>query len=118
MTSPGPFPWNVSAIGGSIAEIGVPVSFASASSNTIVAGVAGQIIRVYRVLLVNTAANSLTFQDGSTALSGAMLLGVSSILILPNCGIPWYQTSPGNAFNILASAGSQVSGTIWYLQSS
>jgi hypothetical protein len=114
---PGPFPWSVSAIGGSVAEAGIPVSFASASSNTVIAAVAGEIIRVYRVLLVANAAANLTFQDGSTALSGAMALAANSPVVLPNCGIPWYQTSPGNAFNILSSTGAQISGTLWYLQS-
>ena len=117
MTSPGPYPWAVLAIGGSIAEVAIPVSFASASSNTVIAAVAGEIIRIYRVLIIAAAAATLTFQDGSTALSGAMALAANGTIILPNCGIPWFQTSAGNAFNILSSTGAQISGTIWYLQS-
>ncbi len=78
------------------------------------AGIAGTIIRVYRIMLVMGGITNITFKDGSTALSGAMPMLANGSFFLPMDGTPHYTTSLGNAFNINSSAGVQVSGTVWF----
>ena len=75
---------------------------------------AGQIIRVYKLFLVVTGATSITFKDGSTALSGAMALAANGAITLDLDGQPWFVCSPNSAFNINSSASTQVSGTVYY----
>jgi hypothetical protein len=83
-----------------------------------VAAVAGQIIRVYKIWLVNTAATSITFKDGAggTAVSGPAALAANGSLVFDFDGEPWYVTSLGNAFAINSSAATQVSGTMYFTQ--
>jgi len=77
-------------------------------------GVTGQIIRVYKIFLVVGGATNITFQDGSTALCGALPMLANGAISLPNDGTPWFTTSSGNAFNIANSGGAQVSGIVYY----
>ena len=81
-----------------------------------VAGVTGQIIRVYKLFLVVGGTTTLTFQDGSTGLSGGLPMVVNGSIVLDMDGQPWFKTSSGNAFNISNSGNLQVSGTVYYTQ--
>lgn len=92
------------------------ISFTTTGAQPIVAAVAGLVVRAYRILIVPSAADTITFQDGSTALSGAMIVAVSTPIILDNSGDPWFQTSTGNALNINHSAGTGIMGAVWYTQ--
>ena len=78
------------------------------------AGQNGVIIRIYRVMLVLGGITNITFQDGSTALSGAMPMLANGSFFLPMDGYPHFTTLAGNAFNINSSAAVQVSGTVWF----
>ena len=91
-------------------------SVVSSTSGTISApaGTTGSIIRVYKLFLVVTGAVSITFKDGSTALSGAMALAANGAITLDLDGQPWFVCSPGNAFTIAQSGSTQVSGTVYY----
>jgi hypothetical protein len=92
------------------------VSISSSGNNTVVAaGTASQIIRVYRLLLVPTAAVTITLQDGgSTALSGAMPLAANQVFLLPFDTDPWVITSPGNAFIAKLGSGVAVNGMCFF----
>lgn len=95
----------------------VPVaSVVNSSSGTVaaVAAVSGYIIRVYKLFLVVGGTSNLTFEDGSTALSGPIPLVANGSVVLDNSGTPWFTTSAGNAFNILNSGSVQISGTVYY----
>ena len=95
-------------------------SVVTSTSGTIagVAAVTGSVLRIYRIWLVAAGATNLTFEDGATALSGAVPLTTSQQIFLPfDSGWPHFVTSAGNAFNIGNSGGVQISGTIWYTQS-
>ena len=81
---------------------------------TAIAGVTGSVIKVYKLFLVVTGAVTITFEDGSTALSGAMALSANGAITLDLDGQPWFPCSVGNAFNIIQSATTQVSGTVYY----
>jgi hypothetical protein len=89
----------------------------NSTSGTIAApaGVTGKIIRVYKLFLVVGGTTNITFQDGTTALSGPVPLIANGSITLDMDGQAWFTTSVGNAFNIGNSGSSvQVSGTVYY----
>jgi hypothetical protein len=94
-------------------------SVVNSASATIAAPAAtgSQIIRVYKLFIVVAGATNITFQDGSTALTGPMPLAANEAIVLDIDGTPWFTTSAGNAFNIANSGTVQVSGTIFYMSS-
>lgn len=100
------------------------VSISTIGDNTVIAAVAGKLITVVGMLLVNGAAtaNSVTVKDGANLLSGAMPLGIPPAppFLLPDNGpggFDWFQTTNGtNSFILNLSAATQVSGVIWYIQ--
>jgi hypothetical protein len=93
------------------------LSVSIAANGAIIAGVAGQKIRVYKMVLTIATGTTIQFQDGATNLSGAMTLTAGIPFVLPHDGNPWYTTSAGNAFNVAFGAGQQLSGTIYFSQS-
>lgn len=90
------------------------VNSAAGGSLPAPAGTAGQIIRVYKLFLVISGTTNITFQDGSTALSGPMAFIANGAIALGMDGQPWFTTSSGNAFNVNSSGAVQVSGTVYY----
>lgn len=88
----------------------------SATGGTITAipSVTSQIIRVYKLFLTVTTAGTLQFEDGSTALSGAIALGANGAVTLDLDGTPWFACSKGNAFTIVAGSGITVAGQLYY----
>jgi hypothetical protein len=92
-------------------------SFSSAAGGDIVAvaAVTGKKIEVMRVFFANTGANSLTFKDGAgTSLTGVMDFGALAVFYAEGDNAPLFETSPGNAFIINASAATKVAGKIDY----
>ncbi len=94
----------------------VPVNSAAATIAAIGA-VTGAIFRVYQLFLVTGGTTNLTFEDGSTVLSGPIPFLANGSIVLDNSGLPWFTTSAGNPFNIANSGTAQVSGTVYYTQS-
>lgn len=92
------------------------ISFSTSGSNAIVAGVAGQVVRVYKIILVTTGANTLTFLDGTTAISGGFGLPSNGSIALDMDGTPWFSTSAGNAFNISTSGATAIGGVAYFTQ--
>lgn len=92
------------------------INLSSTGSNTIVAGATGLKVRVYRLLLTTQAATTVTFQDGSSNLTGAIGLGANGAIVLDNTGDPWFQTGTGNTFALTQSATATITGAIWYTQ--
>lgn len=86
----------------------------SAATVPAVAAISGNIIRVYKIFFVVGGTTNLTFEDGSTALSGPMPFVANGSLVLDMNGTPWFTTSSGNAFNILNSGAASVNGTVYY----
>lgn len=96
------------------------VSFSSNGSNTIVAGSSGKTIRIFRLLLVFTGACTATLQDtaGTPApFTGAMTFFPGGSLSLGFEGDPYFVTAATVGFAVNISAGVQVSGSVWYVQS-
>ena len=78
---------------------------------------AGKTNKLMRLLVVIENPSNITFQDGSTPLSGPMPFLQSGLLVLDFSGDPWYTSSPNSALNINSSVATQLSGTAWYVQS-
>ena len=96
---------------------GAAINFVASGDNTLVAGVAGQIITVYQIFFVVSAAATLTFKDGATALTGAMSFTANGSLTFAFDTSPWFSTSPGNSFVLTqTTTTAQVSGRIYYSQ--
>lgn len=102
---------------GTAALSSVKVDTAAAGDLALVAGVAGQTVRLYRIVLVASGAVNLKFKDGATDLTGAMALQANGTIILDFDGEPWFTTSVAAALNLNLSAAVQVSGRAYYLQS-
>lgn len=94
------------------------VSFSASGANVIVAGVGGQTVRIFRMLLVVGAATNLTIQDTTpTNFSGAIPLAANGGLAFQFEGEPHYISAVGKGIQINNSNAVQVSGTVWYTQS-
>lgn len=87
---------------------------AASGSITVITGTAGSPMKIWQVLANSVTATTLTFGDGSTALSGPVALGATSSLVLPYTGAPWFYVAPGDNFTITNGSAVQISGTIYY----
>jgi hypothetical protein len=93
------------------------INFNTAGDQTLVAGVAGQIIQVFKIFFVVSAAATLTFKDGGSALTGAMSFTANGSLTFAFDTTPWFFASPGNSFVLTqTTTTAQVSGRIYYSQ--
>lgn len=93
------------------------INFAASGDNTVVAAVASQVIRVYRIFFVVSGATNITIKDGaSTSLTGAMTFNTGGAWVLDMSGDAWFTTASGNSFIINSSNAVQVSGAVYYAQ--
>lgn len=81
------------------------------------AGSSGKTVKLHRIWLVVGGPTNLTFQDGSTPLSGPAPILQGGGITLDFSGDPWYVSSTGAALNLNSSAAVQISGTAYYVQS-
>lgn len=89
----------------------------SSGTVTLVAASTGMIIRCYKIFFTVAGASNITFNDGTTALSGAVdLTAAGSAFTLTMDGQPWFQTSKGNALTITNSGSVSVQGQVYYTQ--
>lgn len=90
------------------------INISQAGDNTVVAGIPGTQIFVFRIFLTTNTSVVLTPKDGpSTALTGPMMVGG---FVLDFDGLPWFTTSPGNDFILNLASATQVSGRLYYFQ--
>jgi hypothetical protein len=93
-----------------------PVSFDSSGANTVITGISGKVIRVYRLVLVPSANVTVTIQDGNTALTGGMALAANQPLTFAFDTAPWFICQPGDNFVINLGSGETVAGIVYYTQ--
>lgn len=86
----------------------------AAATVPLVAAITSQIIRCYKIWFVVSGATNITFQDGTTALSGAAAMTANGSFVLDMDGDAWFTTTAGNALNLLNSGSVQISGTVYY----
>jgi hypothetical protein len=92
------------------------VSAARAGDNAIVAAVASQTVRVYRLVLVFAGTTTAIVKQGATALTGTMTFQPGATLVLDFSEEPWFTGASGAAINLTLGSAVQVSGLIQYKQ--
>lgn len=93
------------------------INSAAGGNLTVVAAVAGSKVKVYRLILVPSAAVTVTIFDGANALTGPMALAANTPFILDINHLlePAFETSTGNAFIVNTGTAVQISGKADYL---
>ncbi len=85
-------------------------------SQTIITGITGQIIRVYRMALCSTSGTAaVTVKSSgasSTNLSGVISLAVNTNIVLPYDGTPWFVCKSGDNFILSLAASSGIGGVV------
>lgn len=92
------------------------VNFSGSGDNTIIAALAGNMTRVYRLAIVVGDSTQLQFKRGSTAISGPYQMKPGGSIVLDFDGEPWFKTGINEALIINSTVGVVVGGCIWYLQ--
>lgn len=97
---------------------GVRLNFSSTAEQSIVAGTAGQIIRVYRARIFVAGTTNISIKSGTTAQSGAVLevipFTAAGGLILDFDSRPYWASSVDNSFVLVSSNAVQVDGRLSY----
>jgi hypothetical protein len=98
-----------------------PINFSAAGDNVIVAGLGGQIVRLFRITFVVGGATNLEFKDGtSIVVAGPYPLAANQSFVLDYTFVgmpPWFTTSMGNALIINSSNAVQIGGAVDYTRS-
>jgi len=92
------------------------INFNTSGNNTVITGIPANTIRIFKIFLMANGVTELTVKDGTTALTGPMLLTNGS-LTLDLDSEPWFVTSAGEHFIIGSSQAVQISGRVYYTQS-
>lgn len=92
------------------------INFSASGDSTILAGVAGQIIRVWKIFFNVSAATNITYKDGANSKSGPLNFSANEGMVLDFDTKPWVTCGIGNSFILNQSGSAQVSGTIYYTQ--
>jgi hypothetical protein len=93
------------------------INFAASGDNTVIAAVVGAPILVFGIFFTVAGATNITFKDGTTSLSGAVVFTANgSAMTLQINDEPYFYCQPGDAFIMNNSSAVQVSGTVYYRQ--
>lgn len=89
--------------------------------NVVIAGVTGQVIRVYAYWATAAGATTLQFKDGATVLSGAMTMATGQPVTVQFTSVsgalvPIFSVSAGTGLNMALTSVNRVSGQLWYTQ--
>lgn len=94
------------------------INFSSSGDNTVITAPASGPINVVGIAFTVSGATNITFKNGSTAQSGAIVFtgnGSSMTLMLSEWSNAYYYADAGNNFVMNSSAAVTVTGTIWYV---
>jgi hypothetical protein len=105
------------ASGTTLTPTKVKISVASATTTTLVALVAAKKIRILSMYLVSTGANTVTFQSHTTTTNsdGGAAFAANGGYVLPFNPIGWFDTTAGEALDMVTSGAGQVSGQLSYV---
>ncbi len=92
------------------------INFSGSGDNTIIPGIGGQVIRVWKIFFIVSAATAITYQDGSDAESGPLGFSANEGMVLDFDTKPWVTCSAGSDFVLNSTNAAQVSGTAYYTQ--
>jgi hypothetical protein len=88
---------------------------AGLGTTQILAGVAGQKIRVVSAAIVTTLANSVKFLSNATDISATFPLGANGGIVLPYNDHGWVQTAAGEALQINLSVATATAVHVQYI---
>lgn len=95
----------------------VAVNIATGTTTQLVAAVAAQVVRIYRIFLVVSAADNLTFKTAAASLhGGALVYPANGGLVFDYSGEPWFVCGTNEALNLTTTTTAQVSGLVYYTQ--
>ena len=104
--------------------LSVPVTISTATTTAMVTGVSGKVTRVYHWDLIATAADNVTWEQGTTAstpcdtnmtaLTGAYPLAANGGISVGNGEGNIFQLPAGYTLCLLTSAATQLSGSVSY----
>jgi hypothetical protein len=92
------------------------INVSSSGVNPLIAGISGQTIAVYKLLIVAAGTVTAQFQNGASNLTGAISLITGTPLVFDFDSVRWFLCSAGNTFNVNLGTGVQVSGVIFFTQ--
>lgn len=92
------------------------INFSGAGDTTIIAGISGLLIRVYKIFFIVGAATNITYKNDGTALSGPLNFSANEGMVLDFDTKPWFTMARGSPFVLNSSNAVQVSGTVYYTQ--
>ena len=95
----------------------VKISVASATTTTLVALVSSKKIRILAMYLISTGANTINFQSHTTTSNSDGLMGfvANTGMVLPFNPLGWFDTTAGEALDMVTSGAGQVSGQLSYV---
>lgn len=95
----------------------IPVNIATATATSVlVVGVAGQVIKLYRLDITVAAATNLTIKDGTTSIRGPYYMLANGSIVLDFSGRPWVTTTIGNDLILSSSTSASIGGGASYKQ--
>lgn len=92
------------------------IDVASAGDNTIVAAVTGKKIRVLQYALVVSAATTVIWKSGTTAITGDMSFAANGGISSSFSPSGLFETAAGEALVLYLSASNPVSGHLVYAE--
>lgn len=92
------------------------ISQGDTADHTIVAASASKIIKVYRLIVSCSVANSITFKGSVSGTFYTLFMAANTPLILPLDGNPWWTGAASEGFVLQNTVGTNVSGFIEYTQ--
>lgn len=95
----------------------VKIATTTATTTTLVALVASKKIRIVALYLVTSAACTITLQSHTTTSNsdGGLAHAANSGIVLPFNPIGWFDTTAGEALDMVTSATANVSGQLTYV---
>lgn len=105
----------MSAAGTIVNPLFAVINVSSAGDNAIVAAVTSKVIRVLTYVLVADGAVAVKWNNGTTAVSGAMSLSANGGVAAPFCPVGHFQTSSNTALNLNLASAVGVRGHVTYI---
>ncbi len=96
--------------------LSLPINFSGNGDTIIIAGISGQIVRVWKLWFISGGATNITFKDAAVALSGPAPFSASEGMVLDFDTKPWATCAVGDSFVLNQDGGAQISGMIYYTQ--
>lgn len=92
------------------------ININTATDHDLVAGVSGQVIKIWKLFFRANGDLTVTIKDGATALTGAMDFAQGGSFTLPKDTDPWFTLAANSPFRLTVAQAVQLSGRVYYTQ--